>query len=211
MVNNLSETSICRLVDMLRIAKMRHIIAAVVVCVLLIDLLLYGYLVKISSPIKISSPSAISYRDRSLPVPHTGRYLPKWESLDTRPLPQWYDDAKFGIFIVWGVYSVPGFGNEWFWHNWKSGRPDVVKFMNENYPPNFTYADFAASFGAEFFDPDHWVNILKASGARYNATVIFFLVVYIFICLLLVFYCLFIRFCIQTGLAVANYVGHPVL
>jgi len=99
------------------------------------------------------------------------RYLPDWESLDTRPLPQWFDDAKFGIFIVWGVYSVPSYGNEWFWHNWKGGDPAVVKFMKENYPPNFTYGDFAASFGAELFNPDQWADILKASGARYIETV----------------------------------------
>jgi len=99
------------------------------------------------------------------------RYLPKWESLDTRPLPQWYDDAKFGIFIVWGIYSVPGYGNEWFWHNWKDGVPAVVEFMKENYPPSFTYGDFAANFGAEMFNPDHWVDVLKASGARYIVTV----------------------------------------
>lgn len=47
------------------------------------------------------------------------KYEPDWESLDKRPLPTWYDDAKFGIFIHWGVYSVPSFGSEWFWFNWK--------------------------------------------------------------------------------------------
>lgn len=47
------------------------------------------------------------------------KYLPEWESLDTRPLPEWYDDAKFGIFVHWGVYSVPSFGSEWFWINWQ--------------------------------------------------------------------------------------------
>ncbi|KDR21958.1 Plasma alpha-L-fucosidase [Zootermopsis nevadensis] len=47
------------------------------------------------------------------------RYNPTWESLDSRPLPQWYDDAKFGIFIHWGVFSVPSFGSEWFWNSWK--------------------------------------------------------------------------------------------
>nr|CAD7392960.1 unnamed protein product [Timema cristinae] len=50
----------------------------------------------------------------------TVRYNATWESLDTRPLPQWYDDAKFGIFIHWGLYSVPGFGSEWFWNRWAS-------------------------------------------------------------------------------------------
>ena len=95
------------------------------------------------------------------------RYLPKWDSLDTRPLPQWFDDAKFGIFIVWGVYSVPAIGNEWFWHNWRSGDPTVTEFMKNNYPPDFTYGDFAANFRAELFNPNQWTDILKASGARY--------------------------------------------
>lgn len=51
-------------------------------------------------------------------------YLPNWTDLDNRPLPQWYDAAKIGIFIHWGVYSVPrkfvgGIGSEWFWHEWR--------------------------------------------------------------------------------------------
>lgn len=45
-------------------------------------------------------------------------YEPNWESLDSRPLPQWYDDAKVGIFIHWGVYSVPSIASEWFWYHW---------------------------------------------------------------------------------------------
>ena len=48
------------------------------------------------------------------------RYEPNWASLDTRPLPRWYDEAKVGIFIHWGVYSVPSFGSEWFWTYWQS-------------------------------------------------------------------------------------------
>ena len=46
-------------------------------------------------------------------------YLPTWDSLDKRPLPAWYDQAKFGIFIHWGVFSVPSFVSEWFWWYWK--------------------------------------------------------------------------------------------
>lgn len=48
------------------------------------------------------------------------RYHPDWANLDTRPLPQWYDEAKVGIFLHWGVYCVPGFGSEWFWAYWSS-------------------------------------------------------------------------------------------
>lgn len=46
------------------------------------------------------------------------KFDPTWESLDSRPLPEWYDRDKFGIFIHWGVFSVPAHG-EWFWYNWK--------------------------------------------------------------------------------------------
>ncbi|XP_026290795.1 alpha-L-fucosidase [Frankliniella occidentalis] len=96
------------------------------------------------------------------------RYQPTWESLDTRPLPQWYDDAKVGVFIHWGVYSVPSFGNEWFWYDWITEKKDkYVKFMKSNYPPNFSYQDFAKDFTAELFDAKQWAKILNKSGAKY--------------------------------------------
>lgn len=60
----------------------------------------------------------------------TGPYEPDWSSLDSRPLPSWYDEAKFGIFIHWGVFSVPAFGSEWFWWYWKgksTGRQNCLK------------------------------------------------------------------------------------
>uniref|UniRef100_A0A3B4WWW1 Alpha-L-fucosidase n=1 Tax=Seriola lalandi dorsalis TaxID=1841481 RepID=A0A3B4WWW1_SERLL len=98
------------------------------------------------------------------------RYAPNWDSLDARPLPQWFDEAKVGIFVHWGVFSVPGFGqySEWFWYWWQSAkRAEFVEFMQKNYPPGFKYADFATEFHAEFFNPDTWAKIFKASGARY--------------------------------------------
>ncbi|XP_077869306.1 alpha-L-fucosidase-like [Saccoglossus kowalevskii] len=98
----------------------------------------------------------------------SAKYDPDWASLDSRPLPSWYDEAKFGIFIHWGVFSVPSFKNEWFWYRWKASKQaDYVKFMEENYPPNFQYPDFAPQFKAEFYDPDKWADILQASGAKY--------------------------------------------
>ena len=60
------------------------------------------------------------------------RYEANWESLDQRPSPQWYTDAKFGIFIHWGVYSVPAYAAvgvknqnpyaEWYWNSLTNGR-----------------------------------------------------------------------------------------
>ncbi|KAK7086973.1 Tissue alpha-L-fucosidase [Halocaridina rubra] len=95
-------------------------------------------------------------------------YDPTWESLDTRPLPPWYDNVKIGIFLHWGVFSVPSFGSEWFWSNWEGAHnPQYIKFMEENYRPGFTYADFAAQFTTEFYDPEQWASVFNASGARY--------------------------------------------
>ena len=96
------------------------------------------------------------------------QYEASWDSLDTRPLPSWFDEAKFGIFISWGLFAVPAYGNEWFWYNWKTRKnADLVKFMQDNYPPNFTYEDFAPMFKAELFDPEQWADIIEASGAKY--------------------------------------------
>ena len=95
------------------------------------------------------------------------KYEPTWESLDSRPNPGWYDEAKFGIFMHWGVYSVPSFVSEWFWWYWKGSKdPRCIDFMKKNYPPGFSYADFAPMFKAEFFDPDQWADLLARSGAR---------------------------------------------
>lgn len=59
-------------------------------------------------PLLLSSPAPGT-------APRAPRFDPTWESLDARPLPAWFDRAKFGIFIHWGVFSVPSFGSEWFW------------------------------------------------------------------------------------------------
>ena len=110
----------------------------------------------------------------SCPVLCDKRYEPNWDSLDSRPLPSWFDEAKFGVFISWGLFAVPSYGNEWFWYNWKTRKtPDLVKFMQDNYPSNFGYEDFAPMFKAELFDPEKWADIIEASGAKYVLTISF--------------------------------------
>jgi len=95
------------------------------------------------------------------------KYQPNWESIDSRPLPQWYDEAKVGIFLHWGVFSVPSLVSEWFWYLWKAEHnKEIVNFMKNNYPPDFTYADFAPMFKAEFYNPDKWADVFKAAGAK---------------------------------------------
>ena len=109
-------------------------------------------------------------------------YKPEWASLDKRPVPQWFEDSKFGIFIHWGVYSVPSWGPtgdsigvydkyaEWYWK--KMDQPGKVQkyflnFHQKTYGPGFKYQDFAPKFKAELFDPDKWAELFKESGARY--------------------------------------------
>jgi alpha-L-fucosidase len=95
------------------------------------------------------------------------RYTPDWRSLDSRPLPTWFDEAKFGVFVHWGVFSVPAWGSEWFWWHWQGQpQPQYQRFMRENYPPDFSYADFGPQFTARFFQPDDWADLFQASGAK---------------------------------------------
>jgi len=99
-------------------------------------------------------------------------YEPTWESLDQRPNPQWFEDGKFGIFIHWGVYSVPSWApketySEWYWKHMQNKERPTWKFHVEKYGEKFKYQDFAPMFKAELFDPDHWADVFKRSGAKY--------------------------------------------
>mmetsp|Transcript_56508 Transcript_56508/g.169035 ORF Transcript_56508/g.169035 Transcript_56508/m.169035 type:complete len:161 (-) Transcript_56508:1188-1670(-) len=93
---------------------------------------------------------------------------PTWESLDSRPLPPWFDESKFGIFIHWGVFSVPAFKNEWFWEYFRGkGDPTYVSFVNRTERPGFTYQEYAPRFKAELYDPDAWAELFAEAGAQY--------------------------------------------
>ena len=97
------------------------------------------------------------------------RYQANWDSLKKYQAPDWFRDAKFGIFIHWGVYSVPGFSNEWYPRNmYRKGTPEN-KHQLETYGPldKFGYKDFIPLFKAESFDPVKWVALFKKAGARY--------------------------------------------
>lgn len=96
-------------------------------------------------------------------------YESNWESLCRYEVPAWYLDAKFGIFIHWGVYSVPAFGSEWYPRNmYRQGSPDFrhhVKCYGSQ--SEFGYKDFIPRFTAEKFDPKAWAALFKKAGARY--------------------------------------------
>ena len=114
----------------------------------------------------------------SLQVCAQSTYQPNWTSLDSRPIPKWYTDAKFGIFIHWGPYSVPAFSkvgeySEWYWMNLvnpnrdKNGYDETNAFHNKVYGKNFTYPDFVPMFNCNMYNPDQWADIFKKSGAKY--------------------------------------------
>lgn len=124
-------------------------------------------------------------------------YEPTIESLDSHPVPQWFRDAKFGIFIHWGVYSVPAF-HEWYiefmsprstWGKTPMGPPytaaqgyisdslfrvetegirgEANKYQRDNYGVDFEYDQFIPMFKAENFDPAGWAELFKQAGAKY--------------------------------------------
>lgn len=98
-----------------------------------------------------------------------GPFQPNWDSLKNYKIPEWYQDAKFGIFIHWGAYSVPAFGNEWYPRNmYVQGSPEF-KHQVETYGPQtaFGYKNFLPEFRAEHFDPAAWAALFKESGAKY--------------------------------------------
>lgn len=98
-----------------------------------------------------------------------GPFEASWESLKNYSVPAWYQDAKFGIFIHWGVYSVPAFGSEWYPRNmYQAGSPENLHHIKTYGPVDqFGYKDFIPKFGGENFDPEAWAELFQEAGARY--------------------------------------------
>ena len=84
-------------------------------------------------------------------------------------IPEWFKDAKFGVFIHWGVYSVPAFENEWYPRNMYIKDSECYKHHIETYGKltEFGYKDFIPMFKAEKFSADEWVSLFKESGIKY--------------------------------------------
>ena len=96
---------------------------------------------------------------------------PTWESINQRGYPQWFSDAKLGIFIHWGVYSVPAYASlegyaEWYYRG-LSTNDERKAFQERIYGKDFKYEDFAPMFKAELWDPVEWAELFKKSGAKY--------------------------------------------
>lgn len=98
-----------------------------------------------------------------------GPYKDDWVSLSRYTPPKWYADAKFGIFIHWGPYCVPAFGNEWYPRNmYKKGSPEFEHHVKTFGPhKEFGYKDFIPMFKGEKFDAEEWMQLFKDAGAKY--------------------------------------------
>lgn len=98
-----------------------------------------------------------------------GPYRDTWESLSGYRVPEWYRRGKFGIFIHWGIYSVPAFGSEWYSRNMYIQGSKEFEHHVETYGKHseFGYKDFIPMFRAERFDPEEWAGLFADAGARY--------------------------------------------
>ena len=115
------------------------------------------------------------------------KYQSNWESVRSHPVPEWYEDCKFGIFIHWGIYSVPAYAP----HTWELGEVDSKEwFMNnpyaewyynsinigeghtyerhvEKYGKDFRYEDFIPEWKAQNWDPEEWASLFREAGAGF--------------------------------------------
>lgn len=97
---------------------------------------------------------------------------PNWESINKRGYPEWFSDAKLGIFIHWGVYSVPAYAGregygEWYYRGLMVSDTARLNFQRRVYGDDFKYSDFAPMFKAELWNPNQWADLFEQTGAKY--------------------------------------------
>ena len=98
-----------------------------------------------------------------------GRFKASWTSLSNHKTPEWYYKAKFGIFIHWGIYSVPAYGSEWYSRAMYDTNHSEYEYHRKNFgnQKEFGYKDFIPMFKGEEFDAEKWMDLFKKSGAKY--------------------------------------------
>ncbi len=98
-----------------------------------------------------------------------GPFDVSWESLAGYQVPDWYRDAKFGIFVHWGPYCVPAFGNEWYSRNMYLAEEPEYEHHRKTYGPQdeFGYKDLIPQLTGENFDPVGWATLFRQAGAQY--------------------------------------------
>lgn len=109
----------------------------------------------------------LSYIKKIDEVNKNGKYKPDWSSLSEYGVPEWYKKAKFGVFIHWGLFTVPEYFSEWYPRlMYYKGNP-LYWHHKRKYGKYFNYRDFIELFRAEKFDAAEWVSAVKSCGARF--------------------------------------------
>lgn len=96
-----------------------------------------------------------------------GKYKDNWESLSDYPIPEWYRQAKFGVFIHWGAYCVPAYFSEWYVRLMYYKQNPVYWHHSKKYGKDYPYSKFIEQFDAPLFDAHKWIKLIKDSGAKF--------------------------------------------
>lgn len=96
-----------------------------------------------------------------------GKYKDNWESLAEYPVPEWYRQAKFGVFIHWGAYTVPAYFSEWYIRLMYYRQNPVYWHHKRKFGKDYPYTKFIEQFTAPEFDAQKWIELIKKSGAKF--------------------------------------------
>ncbi len=116
------------------------------------------------------TPEMIAAALKDIPAPPPGPFGESWESIEQNYKdPEWFRDAKFGIMMHWGIYSVPAHGSEWYVRYMYGGNAGIMQWHTDHFgpPTKFGYKDFLPMFTAAKWDPDAWAALFKKAGAKY--------------------------------------------
>jgi len=116
------------------------------------------------------TPEMVAAALKDIPAPPPGPFQESWESIQQNYKdPEWFRDAKFGIYMHWGIYSVPAHGSEWYVRYMYGGNAGIMQWHTDHFgpPTKFGYKDFLPMFTAAKWDPDAWAALFKKAGAKY--------------------------------------------
>ena len=132
--------------------------------------LIFGTSLLINAQPVRDTPEMVTTALKGIPAPPPGPFGESWESIEKNYKdPEWFRDAKFGIMMHWGIYSVPAHGSEWYVRYMYGGNADIMQWHTEHFgpPTTFGYKDFLPMFTAAKWDPEEWAALFKKAGAKY--------------------------------------------